>query len=164
MDVLKPTNISKAVIFNCSDGPSAYGFVQPLADTSPGVNIVLMDINGLVAQTCEQFIRERLPRAINLQAVERSTEEIYRHSEICDADLFLSFEPIGDLTIAFSGLYSALKKGSQITVAARGFLSHGIQALRLTAKTFNMRDNFFVRETDTKTPEGKLLVASLTKA
>lgn len=162
MQSVKHPHIKKAVIFNSADGPSALGIASHILFHSRDAHIVVTDKCEDVAHVCKQFLQDHLPGARNVDAAGLWTEDIHR-SHVSDADMFVSFEPIGDLHYAFSTLYPKMQKGSQIVVVSRGLLGHGIQGLCKVARDLGVSDHLTITDTEISLLEGNVYVGILEK-
>lgn len=154
----------KVVIFNCSDGPSALGFIQHMHEIVPHAEIILTDARQDIVTQCKSFILENVRYPVNIKAEQIITEELYSSTHVDNVNVFLSFEPIGDLVAAFSCLYPNLSESGQIICVSRGVLGHGIQGLRLAAKLIGVTDRFTVYSSGQKTEAGDLVVGMLAKS
>lgn len=124
--------LRRAVIYNCSDGPSSLGLSQVILRHSTDVQLVLTDIEGSAAQQCRDFVQTCCP-GIDCQHLAIPSEEL--HAGVIQAvDLFISFEPVGDFNRFFPAMMTSLNMGGSIALCGRGPLSMGISNLREYAR------------------------------
>jgi len=162
MQSVKHPHIKKAVIFNSADGPSALGIAGHILFHSPDAHIVVTDKCEDVAHACKQFLQNYLPQTGDVESAGLWTEDIHR-SHVSDADMFVSFEPIGDLHYAFSTLYPKMRRGNQIVIVSRGLLGHGIQGLCKVARDLGVPDHLTIVDTEICLLEGNVYVGILEK-
>jgi len=161
--LLDDVYLQKMVIFNCSNGPSTLGFMKYIVERFPSVSTLLTDAQEGIPQVCTEFIQQHLPGVGGIETMRILTEDLHTTPHASEADLFLSFEPIGDLPYAFTRLYETLSPGSRIAVVERGVLSCGVQGLRKTAKALDIKDQLSVIATGIRTIHGEVIVGSLQK-
>jgi len=150
---------SKFCIFNCSDGPSSFGLVSQIVEFSLKPLILLSDVSDYAVAACQEYIGNRIP--VDLLAIPSDTENLVAALEKIgqSIDVFISFEPIGDLVPAFKDMFDYLPESGMIVVCSRGY--PGVQPILKTGKRLGIEP--FIYNPGIETFKGPLIAAVLAK-
>ncbi len=131
-------------IFNCSDGPSTYGFISSIRRRSPQSTFTVSDISPTATKRCAEYLGTR--NVDGFQSVVIPTQDIPDVYDTYRSDAFMSFEPVGSMMDLYAQMYELLPPQGQIIIAARSLFCFGIQGVRRTMKEYNkpfdIHDNY----------------------
>lgn len=139
----------KVCVFNCSDGPSAYGMITAINRTSPCLCYLLADQSPQTVVSCQGFIFDRGVQIVT-QPLILMTEGLIKKVRLVatdePVDTFVAFEPVGKLERDFEAMMSYLAPGGKIVIAARGSNHSSHRALERVGRGFNIEPQFFKQE------------------
>lgn len=149
-------------VFNCSDGPSAYGMLGAIGQQTNPISVTLSDAAEYAAHACRDYVARCLPY-LTVTALPLLTEDVARHVRATggQVDTFVSFEPVGSLPAAFIDIFEILPHAGKIVIAARTPLSLGVQGLKEASKRLGLwkTEQFQTHSSNNRTG----LAVSLTK-